>query len=74
MRKITLCAPSRIYFDSPTGRFPHTAMVDYFSEVGIGAIDMSFECLESLGEGYQSVLYSAARRAREKGITIPACH
>jgi sugar phosphate isomerase/epimerase len=35
---------------------------------------MSFECLESLGEGYQSVLYSAARRAREKGITIPACH
>ena len=74
MRKITLCAPSRIYFDSPTGRFPHTAMVDYFSEVGIGAIDMSFECLESLGEGYQSVLYSSARRAREKGITIPACH
>ena len=33
MRKITLCAPSRIYFDSPSGRFSHTAMVDYFSEV-----------------------------------------
>lgn len=74
MRKITLCAPSRIYFDSPSGRFSHTAMVDYFAEVGIGAIDMSFECLDTLGEGYQSILYSAAKRAREKGISLPACH
>ena len=74
MQKITLCAPSRIYFDSPSGRFSHTAMVDYFAEVGIGAIDMSFECLDQLGEGYQSVLYASAMRARQKGIKIPACH
>ena len=74
MRKITLCAPSRIYFDSPSGRFSQTAMVDYFAEVGIGAIDMSFESLDTLHDDYKSVHYGVARRAREKGIEIPACH
>ena len=74
MRKITLCAPSRIYFDSPSGRFSQTAMVDYFAEVGIGAIDMSFESLDTLHDDYKSVHYGIARRAREKGIEIPTCH
>ena len=74
MRKITLCAPSRIYFDSPSGRFSQTAMVDYFAEVGIGAIDMSFESLNTLHDEYKSVHFGVARRAKEKGIEIPVCH
>jgi sugar phosphate isomerase/epimerase len=49
-------------------------MVDYFSEVGIGAIDMSFESLSRLDEAWQSVLYSTATRARAKNISIPVCH
>ena len=74
MQKITLCAPSRIYGDHPAGRFSHSSMVDYFERVGIGAIDMSFETLTQLDDGTRAVLYAAARRAKDKNISIPVCH
>ncbi len=74
MQKVTLCAPSRIYFDHPKGKFTYTAMVDYFSSVGIGAIDMSFEALNPLDSSERSVLYAAARRAEEKNLSLPLCH
>ena len=72
--KVLLCAPSRIYEDHPRGRFSCTSMVDYFADMGIGAIDMSFESLSRLDEAWQSVLYSAATRAKGKNISIPVCH
>ncbi len=74
MQKVTLCAPSRIYFDHPRGRFSYTAMVDYFASVGIGAIDMSFESLDFRDSSLRSVLYAASRRAKDKNIQIPLCH
>lgn len=74
MRRATLCAPSRVYFEHPRGKFSHTAMVDYFGRVGIPAIDMSFESLDYSDTSLRSVLYAAARRAREKNISIPLCH
>ena len=74
MRRVTLCAPSRVYEDHPRGRFSCTSMVDYFADMGIGAIDMSVESLSRLDEAWQSVLYSAATRAKGKNISIPVCH
>ena len=74
MKKVTFCAPSRIYEDHPRGRFSCTAMVDYFADMGISGIDMSFESLGRLDESWQSVLYSAAVRARSRGLTLPVCH
>ena len=74
MGKAIVCAPSRIYEDHPMGRFSYSAMVDYFAEVGIGAVDMSFESLSRLGDGWQAVLFSAAKRARDKNVAIPLCH
>ena len=74
MKKIILCAPSRIYEDYPGGKFSYTAMIDYFEKTGIGAIDMSFEKLNYLDDGYHSVLYSVAKKAKEKNIQTPTCH
>ena len=74
MRKATLCAPSRVYFEHPRGKFSHSAMVDYFAKIGIGAIDMSFESLDYSDTSLRSVLYAAARRAGEKKISMPLCH
>ncbi len=74
MQKVTLCAPSRIYFDHPHGRFSYTAMVDYFHKVGIGAIDMSLEGVDFKDGSWRSVLYAAARRAEDKGLMLPLCH
>lgn len=74
MSEIKICAPSRVYEDYPDGRFSRAAMVDYFDKIGIGAIDMSFESLPPFDDSWQAVLYSAARRAREKGIEMPICH
>ncbi len=74
MQKVTLCAPSRIYYEHPRGKFSHTAMVDYFDRVGIGAIDMSFESLDFSDSSWRSVLYAASRRANEKKISLPLCH
>ena len=74
MRKAIICAPSRVYFDHPRGRFSHSSMVDYFDKIGIGAIDMSFESLDYSDSSIRSVLYAAARRAKEKNISIPLCH
>ncbi len=74
MRKIQLCAPSRIYEDYPGGRFSYAAMVDYFSEVGLPGIDMSFESLSKLEDSAHAVLYGALRKAKEKQIDIPTCH
>ncbi len=74
MQKVTLCAPSRIYFDHPRGRFSYTSMVDYFADIGMGAIDMSLEGVDFSDSAWRSVLYSASRRARDKGISLPLCH
>ena len=74
MQKVVLCAPARIYFDHPKGRFSYTAMVDYFERVGIGAIDMSLEGLDFSDGSWRSVLYAASRRAQEKNISLPLCH
>lgn len=74
MRKITLCAPSRVYFEHPRGKFSHSAMVDYFDKIGIGAIDMSFESLDYSDSSLRSVLYAASRRAKDKNISLPLCH
>ncbi|MBO5745065.1 MAG: sugar phosphate isomerase/epimerase [Clostridia bacterium] len=74
MQGVVLCAPSRIYFDHPGGRFSYSSMVDYFHRVGIGAIDMSFESLSRLDPESRAVLYATATRAKEKGIIIPLCH
>ena len=74
MQKVVLCAPSRIYFDHPGGRFSYTSMVDYFGRVGFSAIDMSFEHIKALDSGTRAVLYAAARRAKEKKIGLPVCH
>ncbi len=74
MQKVTLCAPSRIYYDHPGGRFSYSSMVDYFDRIGFGAIDMSFESLSRLDDGTRAVLYAAARRAKEKKIELPVCH
>ena len=74
MQKVTLCAPSRIYFDHPAGRFSYSSMVDYFEKIGIGSIDMSFEHIKTLDSGTRAVLYAAARRAKEKKIGLPVCH
>jgi sugar phosphate isomerase/epimerase len=74
MSRITVSAPSRIYEDHPKGRFSYTAMVDYFEKVGFSAIDMSFESLSRLDESRNAVLYAAAKRAKEKNISIPLCH
>lgn len=74
MGKITVCAPSRIYEDYPGGRFSYTAMVDYFEKIGFCAIDMSFESLPRFDDSRNAVLYSVAKRAKEKNIDIPVCH
>lgn len=74
MEKIKISAPSRIYEDHPAGRFSYSAMVDYFAEIGIGSIDMSFESLKMCDDAREAVLYAAAKRARAKGIDIPLCH
>ena len=74
VQKVTLCAPSRIYFDHPAGRFSYSSMVDYFEKIGIGSIDMSFEHIKTLDSGTRAVLYAAARRAKEKKIGLPVCH
>ncbi len=74
MRKVTLCAPSRIYEDHPGGRFSYSAMVDFFADVSIPAIDMSFESLSRLDDGGRAVLYAAAKRAEERKVKIPLCH
>ena len=74
MGRITVCAPSRIYEDHPRGRFSYTAMVDFFANVGIDAIDMSFESVSRLDDSKNAVLYAVAKRAREKNIDLPVCH
>lgn len=74
MENIKISAPSRIYEDHPAGRFSYSAMVDYFAEIGIGSIDMSFESLKMRDDAREAVLYAAAKRARAKGIDIPLCH
>ncbi len=74
MKKVTLCAPSRIYEDHPKGHFSYAAMVDFFETVGLGAIDMSFESLSRYEDSWESVLYSAALKAKSKGIDLPVCH
>jgi sugar phosphate isomerase/epimerase len=74
MKKVTLCAPSRIYEDHPKGHFSYAAMVDFFEAVGLGAIDMSFESLSRYEDSWESVLYSAALKAKSKGIDLPVCH
>lgn len=74
MKKVTLCAPSRIYEDHPKGHFSYAAMVDFFETVGLGAIDMSFESLSRYEDSWESVLYSAALKAKSKGIELPVCH
>ncbi len=74
VRKAILCAPSRMYFEHPRGRFSYSSMIDYFDKIGIGAIDMSFEGLDYSDTSLRSVLYAAARRASEKNISMPLCH
>ena len=74
MKKITVCAPSRIYEDHPGGRFSYSAMIDYFAEIGICAVDMSFESLSRLDDARQAVLFAAAKRAKEKNIALSLCH
>jgi len=49
-------------------------MVDYFEKIGMGAIDMSFESLDFKDSSWRSVLYAAAKRAKEKNIALPLCH
>ena len=73
MNKI-ICAPSRIYEESPNKRFSYYEMAEYFKRVGIGAVDMSFENLTRFGDEWRSVLFGAARRMREMGLEIPVCH
>lgn len=68
------CAPSRIYEDHPGGRFSLSSAVDYFAEVGIPNMDMSFESLSRLHDSWQSVLYAAANRAMGRGVGLPTCH
>lgn len=63
-----------MYYDHPGGRFSYAAMIDYFSSVGINAVDMSFESLSSYDDSCLAVLYSAAKRAREKNVSMPLCH
>ena len=63
-----------MYYDHPGGRFSYAAMIDYFSSVGINAVDMSFESLLSYDDSCFAVLYSAAKRAREKNVSVPLCH
>ena len=72
--KVLLCAPSRIYEDHPRGRFSLSAAVDFFAEMGIDAMDMSFENLSRLDDSWESVLYAAATRAKERGVELPVCH
>ena len=74
MRRATICAPSRVYFEHPRGKFSHSSMVDYFDKIGIRAIDMSFEGLDYSDSSLRSVLYATARRAKEKNISLPLCH
>lgn len=74
MQKVTLCLPSRMYFDHPKGRFSYSSAVDYFDKIGARAIDMSFEHIKELDSGTRAVLYAAARRAKEKKIELPLCH
>lgn len=74
MRRATICAPSRAYYEHPRGKFSYSSMVDYFDKIGMGAIDMSFEGLDYSDTSLRSVLYAAARRAAEKNISIPLCH
>lgn len=74
MKKIVFCAPSRIYGEHTNGRFSYSAMVDYFSEVGIPAIDMSFDSMEVFDDSKRGVLYAATQRAYARGLAIPSCH
>ena len=74
MKRITVCAPSRIYEDHPGGRFSYSSMIDYFAEIGICAVDMSFESLSRLDDARNAVLYAAAKRAKDKNIALPLCH
>jgi len=72
--KNRIIAPSRIYEFYDGGCFSSTEMVSYMSEIGFGGIDMSFENIDRYDDAWRSVLYSAANRAAEKGITLAACH
>ena len=74
MGNIIICAPSRIYEDHPGGRFSYAAMAEYFSSVGLTAVDMSFETLSRFDDSWRAVLYAAAKRKKEKNNTIPLCH
>lgn len=69
-----VCAPSRIYEDHPAGRFSLSAAVDFFADVGIPNMDMSFESLPRLHDSWQSVLYAAATRASKRGVGLVTCH
>ena len=74
VQKVILCAPSRMYFDHPKGRFSYSSAVDYFDKIGFPAIDMSFEHIKALDSGTRAVLYAMAMRAKEKKIALPICH
>ena len=74
MGNIIICAPSRIYEDHSGGRFSYAAMAEYFSSVGLTAVDMSFETLSRFDDSWRAVLYAAAKRIKEKNIAIPLCH
>ncbi len=74
MKKTVFCAPSRIYDEHTGGRFSYSSMVDYFSEVGIPAIDMSFDSMAAFDDAKRGILYAAAQRARARGLTFPSCH
>ena len=69
-----VCAPSRVYEDHPAGRFSLSSAVDFFADVGIPNMDMSFESLPRLHDSWRSVLYAVAMRARERGVGLPTCH
>lgn len=75
MKKVILCAPSRIYGEHRTGRFSYSSMVDLLAKVGFSGIDMSFEVLPRDDWGaLRGMLYAAKERARSRGICIPVCH
>lgn len=74
MKKLGICAPSRIYDVYPGGRFSMTEMVSYMADVGFDGIDMSFDNISRFGEELDSVLYSVANRAVGKNISLSSCH
>lgn len=75
MKKVILCAPSRIYGEHRAGRFSYSSMVDLLAEVGFSGIDMSFEVLPRCDKGaLRGILYAASVRAKSLGMCIPTCH